>query len=126
MTDSCLSFLIFPSFISLCFSARIRSSKTLAGSLFGSCGTSLPWTASWRMDFFRRSGKSAFNEFTAEQASPYRSTYGSSSLIFATMRYCSANEGKGISVATIFSFEIFGCAPPSPCFTKASFCDIKK
>ena len=121
-----MSFLILPSAINLCFSARIRSRRTEAGSSEESCGTSFPCTASCKIDFFRRSGKAAFNEFAAEQASPYCSTNGSTPLILATMRYCSANGGQGISVAMIFSFEIFGCAPPSPRFTKETFCDIKK
>ena len=38
-------------------SARIRSSRASAGSSDGSCGTSLPWTASCRIDFLRASGK---------------------------------------------------------------------
>ena len=37
--------IILPSLIKRCFSARIRSSKTDAGSSFGSCLTSLPCIA---------------------------------------------------------------------------------
>ena len=39
-------FLILPSAINLAFSACMRLSNSLAGSSFGSCGTSLPITAS--------------------------------------------------------------------------------
>ena len=38
----------------------------------------------------------------------------------------SANGGNGVRVSTIFSFEIFGCAPPSPLFIKAFLCAIRK
>ena len=48
-------FFIFPSFTSWAFSCAIRLSSSEAGSSFGSCGTSLPITASCRMVCFNAS-----------------------------------------------------------------------
>ena len=44
-------FFSFPSFTSRRFSSRIRSSRALAGSSLGSCGTRRPSMASWSMEF---------------------------------------------------------------------------
>lgn len=115
MTDSFLFFLIFPCFISSCFSALIRSNSTLAGSSSGFCGTSLPCTASCRIDFFRASGKVVLRVVRCSSALPYLSMYGRSSSILATMRCCSASGGIGINNSLILSaFSSFCFVEPSP------------
>ena len=55
ISETFLSFLIFPSLMSLCFSALILFTSSSAGSSLGSWGTNLPWTAAWRMDALRSS-----------------------------------------------------------------------
>ena len=96
-------FLSLPALKSCFFSSRIFSNNTEAGSSLGSCGTKRPSIASWRMLFFKRSGSSSFNLLSSSCALPYFSTFGNSSSISATMRYCSARGGRGINVFNIFS-----------------------
>lgn len=43
-----------------------------------------------------------------------------------TIAYCSLSGGTGINVFIIFSLEMFGCAPPSPCLIKFTLFAIKK
>ncbi|MNF68590.1 hypothetical protein D3C84_504500 [compost metagenome] len=50
ISASAFCFLIFPSATNLAFSSAMRISNSLAGSSLGSCGTSLPRTASSRIN----------------------------------------------------------------------------
>lgn len=52
-------------------------------------------------------------------------SFGSSSSNLATIRFCSARGGRAKGNSTIFSREMFGCAPPSPNSMNACFEAIK-
>ena len=63
LEDALLSRLIFFSLIKRSFSWRILSSKTLAGSSLGSCGTSFPCIAHCNMLFFNCFPFIVFNQY---------------------------------------------------------------
>ena len=88
-----------PSAINFCFSARIRSRRTAAGSSVGSCGTSFPCTASCKIDFLRRSGKLIFRLDSLISEVLYCSKIGISDWNLFTIRCCSCIGGKGKYIA---------------------------
>ena len=69
----------------------MRSSSTLAGSSFGSCGTSFPSNARFRIACRIRSARF---RFAATAASAF-STTDSRRSTSATIRSCSASGGNG-------------------------------
>ena len=96
ISGSGFCFLIFPCFTSSAFSAAIRFNNSDAGSSFGSCGTSLPRTASSRIS-------------SRSFLMPYRSILPLLPRP-AVERVCSAEDQ--ISIWSVISFSTVISSPP--------------
>ena len=130
MTDSFLSRLILPCFISSSFSTRMRSSSTDAGSSLGSCGTSLPRMARSRiLDF-----DSLIRCFSS---SLLTLIFFTNARIFSTVKtifICSFNGGKThkyvcaaeiVIVSTVVPFELFAICCCKNCDSNIIFANFE-